>query len=428
MRKEKSRVLQLVDAFIGVESEAYSADSGLVRTKKRIGGTLSRIFRSKILRAGGAMALGAMMIPLITDKILKLLGIGTEEEEPVELKEIQRELESEDEEDTVTGKITGKVREMMGMKEEPLPPSSISTPITTKFNVDAVEVVQPSKKVLGHIEEASKISGVDVGVLMAVSHQESKFKENARSGIGATGLFQITPKTWNYLVGKFGKKLGIKQGDINKPRANAIIGAMYIKNIISRLAKSLGHKPSITDIYAGYFLGPTGAKKLLKAVARNPDADATKMFPAAARYNKNVFRHPDGRPKTVEEVYRTIWGKVGLQYLKFSHQQGTTPSYGSVTSFDKPAPVRSSSSSSSKGESSAHPVDIKLGQGTTAAIPQDVDVSLPRSSVEESQVGTMTELEKEVREGLSYSVKPKDAPEVNFIRDKQGRLLTVQVQ
>jgi hypothetical protein len=43
------------------------------------------------------------------------------------------------------------------------------------------------------------------------------------------------------------------------------------------------------DLYLAHFLGSGGASRLLKLVEDNPEGNAAKAFPAAAKANRSVF-------------------------------------------------------------------------------------------------------------------------------------------
>ena len=186
-------------------------------------------------------------------------------------------------------------------------------------NLDDVKITGPSTEVMDIIQNAANLVGVDVSLLLAISHQESHFKTGAAASTSsAQGLFQLTSGTWKELVSKFGSSFGIGPSDIKDPAKNAILGACYIKALINDLGKKLGKQPSVTDIYTGFFLGSNGARKLLDSLKSNAEAIAADILPNAAKANHNIFYNDKGEPRTVGQVYATLYGKVGAQYLKFA--------------------------------------------------------------------------------------------------------------
>jgi len=292
-----------------------------------------------------------------------------------------------------------------------IPSLSPDTSIPTNaLPVKSAPISRPSERVDSYLTEASKISGVDKAVLLAIAHQESHFKTGAVSGIGAIGLLQITPGTWRQMVSRYGSQLGIRQSDIRNPRANAIIGALYVREVMNGLKKFLHRKPSVTDIYAGYFLGPTGVKTLLSAISANPYMDAVKLMPTAARDNPGIFFR-GGRDLSVMDVYQTLYGKVGIPYLKFSQMEGTPSNY-LASSFSPPS------------GSTAAPVASKVSAPTTQA--QVVAFSAPPKPVKaRTMVASATD------EGGSSGLIPisgtQTPVESNLIRDGRGRLFEVSL-
>jgi soluble lytic murein transglycosylase-like protein len=87
----------------------------------------------------------------------------------------------------------------------------------------------------------AQTAGVDPGFMLAMAKQESGFNPNAKAPTSsATGLYQFTRGTWNTMVKKYGAQYGISYGDINDPKANAIMGGLYAKDNKNELENSLG--------------------------------------------------------------------------------------------------------------------------------------------------------------------------------------------
>jgi soluble lytic murein transglycosylase-like protein len=300
----------------------------------------------------------------------------------------------------------GKKQEMPAPETKPIPSPTPSTPAPD------VSVTRPSQQAMSYIDEASRVSGVDKALLLAIAHRESRFKTGSVSSAGATGMFQIMPKTWKGLIRKY-PQFGFTDKDIRNPRANAIMGAIYVKEIISGLQRSLGHKPSVADIYAGYMLGPTGVRKLLRALEESPDGIAAKVFPSAAREsgNRSIFFKKDGTPKTVAEVYATFYEVVGLPYLKFAQQENTTTEF---------APSHSHGSRERKVSEASTPTIRPAGN--TAAV--ESDYQLPPVSKPAEKVSAVR-TEEAPSPMFAFAPMEQDY-EYNFIRNK-GRLLNIGV-
>lgn len=170
----------------------------------------------------------------------------------------------------------------------------------------------PSPRVGSAIDKVSEKFGVPRGLMYAMAYQESKFDPTRRAIGGAssaTGLYQFLDKTWTYMLDKYGDQYPVLKRGRTDPEANATAAALYLSDNMRGLSRSnLPVNPS--SIYATHMLGPTGAKRLYAA---NPNAPAASVLPSAARSNKNVF-FKDGdtnRPKTVAEVQRFMYNKVG---------------------------------------------------------------------------------------------------------------------
>ncbi len=87
--------------------------------------------------------------------------------------------------------------------------------------------------------EASRETGVQLGLLTAVAHVESRFDPNARSGAGAVGLLQLMPTTAAAL-----------HYDPEETSANVMAGALYLRQLLDRFG-------SAPLALAAYNAGPT---------------------------------------------------------------------------------------------------------------------------------------------------------------------------
>jgi len=139
---------------------------------------------------------------------------------------------------------------------------------------------------------------------------ESRFHTKAGAGTStAKGLFQFTDGTWADMLNKYGSKYGLSnEADRFDPRANALMGAEYIKENYNYLRPRIGRDLSDTDIYSAHFLGAGDARRLLTA---DPSADAVAMFSRPGRRtdppraNVPVF-YEGNRPRKVGEVVRHL--------------------------------------------------------------------------------------------------------------------------
>lgn len=207
------------------------------------------------------------------------------------------------------------------------------------------------------IIKAAKMVGVDSGLMATMASIESGFRATVKAGTSsATGLYQFISSTWNDMIKRFGPKYGIAPGTpATDPRANALMGAEFLKENSEKLQRGLGRAPTDTDLYMAHFLGPAGAIKFLQA---DPNASAAQvMGNDVAAANRSIF-FDGGRARTVAEVYQVMNNKVRGHSEKYGAEaiaaSGQTPSSTAATPND-----------TSNGSSTV----AAAGSGATPSIP-----------------------------------------------------------
>lgn len=171
------------------------------------------------------------------------------------------------------------------------------------------------------ILSAAKMVGVDGKLMAAMAAIESGFDYTVKAGTSsATGLYQFITDTWNYMLKKYGSKYGIAPGTPpTDPRANALMGAEYVKDNMAALEGKLGRPLTDTDVYFAHFLGSGGAKKLLTA---DPNAIAAQLMPKEAKANQGIFYDKSGNPLTVGQVYQLVNNRVKNKAKSFGINDG----------------------------------------------------------------------------------------------------------
>lgn len=190
---------------------------------------------------------------------------------------------------------------------------------------------------------ASKMAGVDPGLMATMAGVESTFRGRVSAAVGsAKGLYQFMPDTWKEMLKKYGKKYGLPEdADILDPRANALMGAEYLKENARGIKQSFGREATDIDLYLSHFLGPGDVKKFLNA---NPNEIAAKVLPAPAKYNEGIFFSKDGKARTIAQVHAEVdsrmsnWRKTAGQDARETAGMGpletlaSTPMLPGITS------------------------------------------------------------------------------------------------
>lgn len=171
------------------------------------------------------------------------------------------------------------------------------------------------------IMAAAKMVGVDGKLMAAMAAVESGFDYTVKAGkSSATGLFQFIKGTWDAMLKRHGPKYGIDPNTpATDPRANALMGAEYLKESVNTLDGKIGRPLTDTDIYMAHFLGPGGAKKFLTA---DQNGIASTMMPDAAASNPSIFYDKNRSPRSFAQIYQLMNDRMRNKATGFGINDG----------------------------------------------------------------------------------------------------------
>lgn len=126
------------------------------------------------------------------------------------------------------------------------------------------DLVGSKNQILDMVTKISKRHGVDDKLVKALIKQESGFKVDAKSKVGAVGLMQLMPET--------AKSLGVKNP--MNPVENVEGGVTYLKSMLDK------YNGNVILALAAYNAGPGAVDKF----------DGVPPYPETQNYVKNILR------------------------------------------------------------------------------------------------------------------------------------------
>jgi membrane-bound lytic murein transglycosylase F len=114
------------------------------------------------------------------------------------------------------------------------------------------------------IKQRAKQYGLDWRLMASQAYQESRFDPEAKSWVGAQGLFQVMPAT--------GKEMGFD--DLKNPDQGAHAGVQYMSKLIDQFEKDLPFKQRVRFALAAYNAGKghvDDARRLAADMGLNPE-------------------------------------------------------------------------------------------------------------------------------------------------------------
>jgi Transglycosylase SLT domain len=204
-----------------------------------------------------------------------------------------------------------------------------TAPLPREANPALVPFVSPN--VLLALRSAAGARRDDRVLLFALAWRESRCDPDGRNPAStARGLMQFTRATWLEAVRDHGAAHGLasqaaalatdrETGDItardrrllaellvlrDDPRLSAALAMARLERERASLARDLRRPVTHADLYMVHFIGPEGARRFLRDLARAPSGRASDAVgPEAVAANRNVFVASDGRHLSLREVY-----------------------------------------------------------------------------------------------------------------------------
>ena len=244
-----------------------------------------------------------------------------------------------------------------------------------------------SSTVLAAIKSASRETGSDFAYLLSIAQRESNLDTTAKSkSSSATGLFQFIDQTWLSLIRRYGKDHGLghyadaisrtESGRLvvgspetrsailalrEDPKISALMAGESVAATKKSLECALGRQVCAGELYAAHFLGEGAARRLIALNEQCASDPADAAFPQAARVNRNVFYHADGRAKTIGEVH--AWAVGGKAIAPAPVQQSTM-----IAGLDAPRPAPNAPVASTPTRLESH--EAAASFGTAARVPR----------------------------------------------------------
>ena len=168
---------------------------------------------------------------------------------------------------------------------------SVSCPIIYFGSLSLLKTLYPLKYE-DYVEVYAKENNLSPSFVYAVIHCESGFDNEAVSNVGATGLMQIMPDTFNWISAKLGEKANYSQA--TDPETSIKYGCYYYGYLSGRYGR-------VQEILAAYHAGLGNVDKWLKDSRYSSDGETlhTIPFPTTNKYVKKVM--------LTENIYQKLY-------------------------------------------------------------------------------------------------------------------------
>lgn len=140
------------------------------------------------------------------------------------------------------------------------------------------------------IREVARKYDLPISLVKAVIRQESNFKEDAVSRVGAKGLMQIMPETGAYIAEKKGEDF--QEEMLFDAKLNLDYGAWYLRYLLDQFE-------NIPTSLAAYNAGPNAVKAWLEDENYSSDGKSLSSipYPETSGYVENVMKYYESYAK-----------------------------------------------------------------------------------------------------------------------------------
>ena len=227
---------------------------------------------------------------------------------------------------------------------------NMRTPDYSAKSVAAMAVAPGFMAVKEHLRTAADAHQLDLALLQAVIHTESRFNPNAVSPKGAVGLMQVMPATAER-YGLANDQRGTVSAKLTDPKTNIQTGARYLRDLIKMF-------PGQLELAVAAYNAGEGAVQ--RAGNKIPNYKETQNY---VRSVMQLYRSLNPQANLATDA--TTEGRVQGQFLgansNLNLRWGVEPGH-QVTD---PQPKR-------KWRDPAHTQDLVVGSGQVARAPQSL--------------------------------------------------------
>ena len=155
--------------------------------------------------------------------------------------------------------------------------------------VNTVKLIEQTiypKQYVGIVEENAERFEIDEDLLYSLIKTESGFDKNAVSSVGAKGLTQITPDTFNWLQTKTGEQY--EEDALFEPEISVYYGAYFLDMLLEEFGNT-------ETALAAYHAGRGKVNEWLADPRISPDGETLENIPYedTAGYVKRVIKNTE---------------------------------------------------------------------------------------------------------------------------------------